>query len=76
MLDGISGNMAALVETGKYGAINKTDTTKMGYYVIKFLSEDYTWQEGSTCDGQIRTSAEISIKSQYMDYIKDNTKWY
>ena len=29
--------MAALVKTGQYGAINTTDTTTIGYYVIKFL---------------------------------------
>ena len=38
VLDVISDNMAALVQTGKYGAINKTYTTAMGYYVIKFIS--------------------------------------
>ena len=30
--------MAALVQTGKYGAINTKDTATMGYYVIKFMS--------------------------------------
>ena len=34
--------MAALAKTGKYGAINKIDTTRMEYYVIKFMSETYT----------------------------------
>ena len=37
VLGGISDSMAALVQTGKYGAINTTDTTKMGYYVVKFM---------------------------------------
>ena len=36
VLDGISDNMASLVESGKYGAINKTDTTTNGFYVIMF----------------------------------------
>ena len=36
-IDGISENMAALVLTSKYGTINTTDTTIMGYYVIKKL---------------------------------------
>ena len=31
--------MALLVQYGKYGAMNKTDTTTMGYYVIKFVSD-------------------------------------
>ena len=45
LLDGISDNMPELVQTGKYCAINTTDTNKMGYYVIKFLSEAYILQE-------------------------------
>ena len=36
--------MDALVKTGKYGAHNATDTTTMGYYVIKSMSEAYNIQ--------------------------------
>ena len=39
VLYGISGNMSALVQNGKYGTINTADPTTMGYYVAKFLSE-------------------------------------
>ena len=42
VLDGISDNMASLVQLGKYGNINAADTTTMGYHVIKYLSEPYT----------------------------------
>ena len=31
--------MALLVESGKYGAINTTDTTSNGFYVIMFTSD-------------------------------------
>ena len=34
----ISDNMALLVESGKYGSINTTDTTINGFYVIMFTS--------------------------------------
>ena len=37
-LDGISDNMALLVESGKYGAINTTDTATNQFYVIIFTS--------------------------------------
>ena len=50
ILDGISDNMAALVQTGKYGAINTRDKTTMGYYVIKFMPESYTLQEDTKWD--------------------------
>ena len=42
VLDGISDNKASLVESGKYGAIRKTDTKTNGFYVIIFTSEAYT----------------------------------
>ena len=45
VLYGISDNMASLVQYSKYGAINTIETTKMGYYVIKTVSEAYNLQE-------------------------------
>ena len=38
VLDGIIDNMSAIVQNREYGAKNTADPTKMGYYVIKFLS--------------------------------------
>ena len=43
--DGISDNMSALVNNGKYGAINTENPTTIGYYVVRFLSEPYTLQD-------------------------------
>ena len=43
VLDGICVNMDSLVKTWKYGAINTTYTTIMGYYAIKLISEDYIY---------------------------------
>ena len=45
-------NMASLVESGKYGAINRTDTETNGFYVIMSTSESYTLQENTTIDGK------------------------
>ena len=53
VLDGISDNMASLVESGTYGAINIADTSTNGFYVIMFTSGAYTLQENTTIDGQI-----------------------
>ena len=33
--DVISDNMSSFVHTGKYGAINASDTTMLGYHVVK-----------------------------------------
>ena len=63
-------------KTYKYGAINTTDKTTMGYYVIKFMSEPYTLQEEKMCSGKISTSGEIVVKYQYMNCMQENTKWY
>ena len=53
VLDGISDNMVSLVESVKYGAINTTDTSTNGFYVIMFTSGAYTLQENTTIDGKI-----------------------
>ena len=42
VLDGIIDNMASLVESGKYGAINTTGIGKKYFYVVMFTSEAYT----------------------------------
>ena len=47
---GISDNMALLVTSGKYGAINITGKTTNGFYVIVFTSESYTLQENTRID--------------------------
>ena len=39
VIDGISDNMASLVEPRKYGAIKKVDTKTNGFYVIMFTPE-------------------------------------
>ena len=56
VIDGISDNMASLVESENYGAINTTDTATNGFYVIMFTSEAYTLQDNTTIDRQIITS--------------------
>ena len=45
VLDEISDNMALLVESGKYVAINTTDTSTNGFYVIMSTSEAYKLQD-------------------------------
>ena len=75
-LGGISDSMDVLVQKGKYGAINTTDTTKIECYVINFLSEAYTFQEDTICDGQISTSGKIIVKVNYKNCMQDKTKWY
>ena len=62
VLDGISDDMASLVESGKYRAINTTDTSTYKFYVIMFTSGAYTLQENTTIDGQILFCWRISCQ--------------
>ena len=42
ILDGISDNMASLVQYGNYVTMNTIDKSTMVYYVMKFISDVYT----------------------------------
>ena len=68
--------MASLVESGKYGAINTTDTSTNGFYVIMFTSGEYTLQENTTIDRQIITAGELVVKAKYLCYMQIDTNWY
>ena len=76
VLGGISDNMASLVESGKYRAINTTDTTTNGFYVIMFTSEAYTLQDNTTIDGKIITAGEFFVKAQYLCSMQVDTNLY
>ena len=65
--------MALLVESGKHGATNKTDTEKNGLYIIMFTSEVYTLQDNTTIYGQVITSGELIVRVQYLCSIKLDT---
>ena len=68
--------MASLVESGTYGAINTTDTSTNGFYVIMFTSGAYTLQENTTIDGQIITAGELVVQAKYFCSMKIYTNWY
>ena len=70
MIDGISDNMAYLVQIGKYGDINVEDPKTMGYYVIKYLSEAYTLQEEQTRDGKVSEAGEPVVKYECLVFMK------
>ena len=76
VLDGISDNMASLLESGKYGAINATDTSTNGFYVIMFASGAYTLQENTTIDGQIIIAGELVVKEKYIFSMQIDNNWY
>ena len=68
--------MSLLIESVKYGAINTTYTTNIGFYVIMFTSELYTLQDSTTIVGQIITSGKLVVKSQYICSMQVDTNWY
>ena len=71
-----SDNMASLVESGKYGAINTTDKSTNIFYVIMFTSGAYTLQENTTIDRQIITAGEVVVKAKYLCSMQIDTNWY
>ena len=75
VIDGISDNMASLVKSGKYGAINTTDTSTNGFYVIMFTSGAYTLQENTTIDGQILIAGELVVNAKYLCSLQVGTNW-
>ena len=53
ILDRIIDNMASSVQSGKYGAINRTDTVTNEFYITMITPEAYTLQDNTTVGGQI-----------------------
>ena len=68
--------MDSLVESGKYGAINTTDISTNGFYVIMFTSGAYKLQENTTIDGQMITVGELVVKEKYLCSMQIYTNWY
>ena len=70
--DRINDNMASLVQYGKYGAMNTTDTSTMGCYVIKLVSEAYTLKDDTTCDRKFISSGELVVKAHDISCMQAN----
>ena len=68
--------MDSLVESGKYGAINITDTVTNGYYIIMLTSEAYTLQDNTTVNGKKTTASELVVKAQYICSMQVDTNLY
>ena len=66
VLDGISENVASLVQSVMYGAINTDDNIANVFYVIQFISDSYTLQNNNTIDGKVISAVELVVKSQYL----------
>ena len=70
VLDRISENMASLVQSGMYGAIDTAENTSNGLYVIQFISEAYTLQNNTAIHGHVISAGESVVKAQYICSIK------
>ena len=68
--------MASLVESGKYGAINTTDTSTNVFYVIMFTSGAYILQENTAIDGKIITAGELVVNEKFLCSMQVDTNWY
>ena len=62
--------MDSLVQSRKYGVINKTYKVTNVFYAIMFTSEAYTLQDNTTIDGKIIFAGKLVVKAQYLCYMK------
>ena len=76
VIDGISENMASLVQSGMYGTINIDDTTTNRFYFIQLLLEAYTLQNNTTIYEQVIYAGELVVAAQYIFSMQENTNWY
>ena len=76
LLDGISDKMSALVQNGKYGAINTVDPTTIGYYIVKFLSGTCILQDDKKIDMQVIKAGELIPKADCLSILKANINCY
>ena len=56
--------------------MNTTYTETMIYYLIKFVLEAYTIQEGTKCDGKMSTSGELVFKVKYFSCMQEKSEWF
>ena len=76
VLDGTCDNLASLVESVNYGAINTTNRATNIFYVIVFTLGAYTLHDNTTIYGQIITAGEFVFKAQYICSMQVDTNWY
>ena len=48
----------------------------MVYYVIKFVSEEYTLQYDTTCNRKIISDGELVVKAHYIRCMQENINYY
>ena len=68
--------MSSLFQSGKYGVIDKYETTKNGFYVIQFISEAYAEQNNTQFYWQVIYSGELVVNVQYIFSIQENSNCY
>ena len=55
--------MTSLVQSGKYGAINKAYPKTMSYYILKYSSDAFTLQEDIITDRQTCKLVELEVRA-------------
>ena len=69
-------NMSFITMKGDYGAIDTDDSSRHGYYIIKFSSLPYTLQADLSIDGKVISSGKIACKGTYIFPISNNSHYY
>ena len=72
VFDSIRINMDLIVITGWYGVTITTDTSTMGYNVVRFISNLVTLQEDINTDDRVLNTREREVEAAYLRMMKDN----
>ena len=64
------------MQTDKYGVITAEYLTKMGYYVVKYVSDAFTLHEDTTSCQQVSNAGEMSVRAENPSCIKAKKNWY
>ena len=68
--------MYLIITEGKYDAIDTDDSSRHGYYIIKFSSYPYILQAYLSIDGQVICSGEVIREGTYFFPININYHYY
>ena len=69
-------NMSLIIMEGKYGAIHSDDSSRHGYYIIKFSSFPYNLQADLSIDGHVISSGEMVREGTYLFSMNINSHYY
>ena len=77
VLNALETRISLMMRIGEVGAVGMTDTTAMGYYMVKWLSEPYTLQEETVGMASLIGTGKMVAKAVYFNRVQERAPyWY